>query len=138
MSARRNGTHRTPGHRRHQRRNRDREKAFLARRWPPAKVSPPRLLRPASAVAPSMTGAIAMPAFAAAWDEAWEIGTDQLEDLALKAPSRARSGCCWPCSRPAGPSAMQRSVVEHGGNLEVMLSHAAETLDHKLARLAGA
>jgi hypothetical protein len=35
------------------------------------------------------------------------------------------------------PERYQHMILQHEGNVEVLLRHAAETLDQKLARLAG-
>ena len=76
-------------------------------------------------------------AFAARWDEAWEIGTDCLEDLALKGAEEGSERLLLALLKARRPDRYQRMVVEHEGSLEVLLRHASETLDQKLARLAG-
>jgi hypothetical protein len=76
-------------------------------------------------------------AFAARWDEAWEIGTDYLEDLALKGAEQGSERLLLALLKARRPDRYQRMVVEHEGSLEVLLRHASETLDQKLARLAG-
>src|SRR5438093_6838251 len=68
-------------------------------------------------------------AFAAAWDEAWEIGTDYLEDLALKGAEQGSERLLLALLKARRPDRYQRMVVEHEGSVEVMLRHASETLD---------
>ena len=74
-------------------------------------------------------------AFAARWDEAWEVGTDHLEDLALKGAEQGSERLLLALLKARRPDRYQRMVVEHEGNLEVVLRDASETLKHKLARL---
>jgi hypothetical protein len=76
------------------------------------------------------------PAFASAWDEAWDVGTDHLEDLALKGAERGSERLLLALLKARRPERYARTVVEHEGNLEVVLRHAAESLDQKIARLA--
>ena len=78
------------------------------------------------------------PAFAAGWDESWDIGTDYLEDLALKAAEQGSERLLLALLKARRPERYARTVVEHEGSLEVLLRHASDTLDQKLARLAGA
>ncbi len=74
-------------------------------------------------------------AFAAQWDEAWEVGTDRLEDLALKAAEAGSEKMLLALLKARRPQRYTRSIIEHGGNVEVLLKTASETLDAKLARL---
>ena len=76
------------------------------------------------------------PAFAARWDEAFDEGTDFLEDLALKGAEQGSERLLLALLKARRPERYQRLHVEHSGSLEVMLSHAAETLAAKIARLA--
>jgi hypothetical protein len=76
------------------------------------------------------------PAFAARWDEAFDEGTDRLEDLALKGAEQGSERLLLALLKARRPDRYQRMHVEHSGSLEVMLSHAAETLAAKIARLA--
>ena len=74
-------------------------------------------------------------AFAARWDEAWEVGTDHLEDLALKGAEHGSERLLLALLKARRPDRYQRMVVEHEGSLEVLLRDASETLNQKLARL---
>jgi hypothetical protein len=78
------------------------------------------------------------PAFAARWDEAFDEGTDKLEDLALKGAEQGSERLLLALLKARRPERYQRMQIEHSGSLEVMLNHAAETLAQKLARLPGA
>ena len=78
------------------------------------------------------------PAFAAGWDEAWDIGTDHLEDLALKAAEAGSERLLLALLKARRPERYARTVVEPEGNVEVLLRHASQSLEQKLARLAGA
>jgi hypothetical protein len=76
--------------------------------------------------------------FAARWDEAFDEGTDRLEDLALAGAEQGSERLLLALLKARRPERYQRMQVEHTGSLEVMLSHAANTLAQKLARLPGA
>jgi len=76
------------------------------------------------------------PAFAESWDEAWDVGTDYLEDLALKGAEQGSERLLLALLKARRPERYARTVVEHEGSLEVALRHASDTLDQKLARLA--
>ncbi len=76
------------------------------------------------------------PVFAARWDEAFDEGTDRLEDLAVKGAEQGSERRLLALLKARRPERYQRMHVEHSGSLEVMLSHAAETLAAKIARLA--
>jgi hypothetical protein len=78
------------------------------------------------------------PAFAGAWDEAWDVGTDYLEDLALKAAEQGSERLLLALLKARRPERYTRTLVEHDGSVEVVLRNASETLEQKLARLAGA
>jgi hypothetical protein len=78
------------------------------------------------------------PAFAARWDEAFDEGTDHLEDLALKGAEQGSERLLLALLKARRPERYQRMQVEHSGSLEVMLRHASETLAQKLARIPGA
>ena len=73
--------------------------------------------------------------FAGAWDESWEAGTDRLEDLALQGAEQGSEKLLLALLKARRPQRYARSVVEHGGNVEILIKTAAETLDAKLARL---
>jgi hypothetical protein len=75
------------------------------------------------------------PAFLERWDEAWDEGTDRLEDLALRGAEEGSERLLLALLRARRPERYARTVVEHDGSLEVALRHASETLDQKLARL---
>ena len=77
------------------------------------------------------------PTFAEAWDEGWDVGTDYLEDLALKAAEQGSERLLLALLKARRPERYARTVVEHEGNIEVVLRHASETLDQKIARLVG-
>ena len=77
------------------------------------------------------------PAFAEAWDDGWDVGTDYLEDLALKAAEQGSERLLLALLKARRPERYARTVVEHEGNIEVLLRHASETLDQKIARLVG-
>ena len=76
------------------------------------------------------------PAFAARWDEAYETGTDALEDLALKGAEQGSERLLLALLKARRPDRYQRTQIEHSGTLEVVLNNAAETLAAKIARLA--
>jgi hypothetical protein len=76
-------------------------------------------------------------AFAASWDEAFDEGTDHLEDLALRGAEQGSERLLLALLKARRPDRYQRVQVEHSGSLEVMLRHAADTLAQKLARLPG-
>ena len=78
------------------------------------------------------------PAFAAGWDEAWDVGTDHLEDLALKGAERGSERLLLALLKARRPERYARTLIEHEGSVEVLLRHASDTLEQKLARLAGA
>lgn len=130
-----NGTDCTRRRRRHQRRSRAREQAFLAALAAGKSVA-------AAAAAAGVARRTAYnwrdsdAAFAAAWDEAFEAGTDRLEDLALQAAEAGSEKLLLALLKARRPQRFTRSLVEHGGSLELTLKIAAETLDAKLARLA--
>ena len=75
-------------------------------------------------------------AFAARWDEAFDEGTDRLEDLALSGAEQGSERLLLALLKARRPDRYQRMQVEHTGSLEVMLSHAANTLAQKLARIS--
>lgn len=75
------------------------------------------------------------PHFSARWDEAFDEGTDRLEDLALSGAEQGSERLLLALLKARRPDRYQRMQVEHTGSLEVMLSHAANTLAQKLARL---
>ena len=134
MSERPDNTDCTPRQRRHQRRSRDREKAFLAALAAGKSVA-------AAAAAAGVARRTAYnwresdAAFAAAWDEAWEAGTDRLEDLALQGAEAGSEKLLLALLKARRPQRYTRSIIEHGGSLELTLKTASETLDAKLARL---
>ena len=74
--------------------------------------------------------------FAARWDEAFDEGTDRLEDLALSGAEQGSERLLLALLKARRPDRYQRVQVEHTGSLEVMLSHAANTLAQKLSRLS--
>jgi hypothetical protein len=76
--------------------------------------------------------------FAARWDEAFDEGTDRLEDLALSGAEQGSERLLLALLKARRPDRYQRVQVEHTGSLEVMLSHAANTLAQKLARISEA
>jgi hypothetical protein len=77
------------------------------------------------------------PKFAARWDEAFDEGTDRLEDLALQGAEQGSERLLLALLKARRPERYQRMQVEHTG-LEVMLDQAAITLAQKLARLSSA
>jgi hypothetical protein len=77
------------------------------------------------------------PAFAAKWDEGWDVGTDYLEDLALKAAEAGSERLLLALLKARRPERYARTLVEHEGSVEVLLRHASQSLEQKLARLAG-
>ena len=129
------GTDCTPRQRRHQCRSRERETAFCM-----------ALAAGKSIAAAAAAAGIARrtvygwrendAAFAAAWDDAWEMGTDKLEDLALQGAEQGSEKLLLALLKARRPQRYARSVVEHGGSLELTLKAATETLNEKLARLA--
>src|SRR5262245_23143780 len=64
-------------------------------------------------------------AFAASWDEAFDEGTDHLEDLALRGAEQGSERLLLALLKARRPDRYQRVQVEHSGSLEVMLRHAA-------------
>jgi hypothetical protein len=78
------------------------------------------------------------PQFAARWDEAFDEGTDRLEDLALSGAEQGSERLLLALLKARRPDRYQRMQVEHTGSVEVMLTHAANTLAQKLSRLPGA
>ena len=78
------------------------------------------------------------PLFAARWDESFDEGTDRLEDLALAGAEKGSERLLLALLKARRPERYQRMQIEHSGSLEIMLRHAADTLDEKLARLRGA
>jgi hypothetical protein len=128
------GTDCTRRQRRHQRRSKDREQAFLKA------LAAGKSVAAAAAAAGVARRTVygwreADAVFAAAWDEAWEAGTDRLEDLALKGAEQGSEKLLLALLKARRPQRYARSVVEHGGSIEVALKSATETLDAKLARL---
>jgi len=75
------------------------------------------------------------PVFAGHWDDAWEVGTDRLEDLALRGAEKGNDRLLIALLRARRPERFARSLLEHTGGLEVTLKNASESLDAKLARL---
>ena len=75
------------------------------------------------------------PAFAAGWDEAFEVGSDYLEDLALQRAEAGSERLLLALLRARRPGRFARTVVEHDGSLEVVIQNAKETLHAKLARI---
>jgi hypothetical protein len=75
------------------------------------------------------------PAFAESWDEAWDVGTDHLEDIALRAAQRGSERVLIALLRSRRPERFARTDVHHAGSLELTLTNAAAALDVKLARL---
>jgi hypothetical protein len=136
MSSRSSRTGRTSGQHRNSRRTPEAEEKFLAALRDGKSIA-------AAARAASIGRRTAYDwrdreaAFAASWDESWEIGTDYLEDLALKGAEQGSERLLLALLKARRPDRYQRMVVEHEGSLEVLLRHASETLDQKLARLAG-
>jgi hypothetical protein len=78
------------------------------------------------------------PIFAAAWDESWEVGTDRLEDLALRGAEEGSERLLLALLKARRPERYQHMIVQHEGNVEVLLRDASQTLNQKLARLTGA
>jgi hypothetical protein len=74
--------------------------------------------------------------FAAAWDAAFEEGSDHLEDIALKGAEQGSERLLLALLKARRPQRYARTLVEHEGSLEVLLRHASESLDQKLARLS--
>jgi hypothetical protein len=77
------------------------------------------------------------PQFSARWDEAFDEGTDRLEDLALRGAEQGSERLLLALLKARRPERFQRVQIEHSGSLEVMLDQAAHSLAQKLARLAG-
>jgi hypothetical protein len=75
-------------------------------------------------------------AFGECWDEAWDVGTDHLEDIALRAAQRGSERVLIALLRSRRPERFARTDVHHAGSLELTLNNAAAALDAKLARLA--
>ena len=134
MPARPDGTDCTPRQRRHQRRSREREQAFCQ-----ALAAGKSVAAAAAAAGVARRSVYAWregdATFAAAWDEAWEIGTDKLEDLALAGAEAGSERLLLALLKARRPQRYTRSIVEHGGNVEILIKTASETLDAKLARL---
>jgi hypothetical protein len=134
MSSRRSRTGRTPRPHRNSRRTPEAEAKFLA-----ALTGGQSIAAAARAAGIGRRTAYDWrdrdPAFATTWDEAWDVGTDHLEDLALKAAEKGSERMLICLLRARRPERYARTVIEHEGNLEVVLRHASETLDQKLSRL---
>lgn len=133
MPARPIGTDCTPRQRRHQRRNRECESTFCQALAAGKSVA-------AAAAAAGIARRTAYNwrediTFAADWDEAWEAGTDKLEDLALQAAEAGSEKLLLALLKARRPQRYTRSIIEHGGSLELTLKTASESLDAKLARL---
>jgi transposase-like protein len=130
----RSGTNCTPRQRRHHHRNKEREQAFCRA------LESGKSIAAAAALAgiarrTAYNWREADEAFAAQWDDAWEVGTDRLEDLALKGAEDGSEKLLLALLKARRPKRYGISVVEHGGNLEILLKTASEALDAKLARL---
>jgi hypothetical protein len=135
MSSRRSRTGRTPRAHRNSRRSPEAEAKFLA-----------ALTGGKSIAAAARAAAIGRRTaydwrdrdadFAARWDAAFEEGSDYLEDLALRGAEQGSERLLLALLKARRPQRYARTLVEHEGSLEVILRHAAESLDQKLARLS--
>jgi hypothetical protein len=74
--------------------------------------------------------------FAERWDEAWDVGTDYLEDLALKNAERGSERLLLALLKARRPERYSRTLIDHGGEIEVVLRNAADSLTRKLARFS--
>jgi hypothetical protein len=76
------------------------------------------------------------PRFGEHWNEAWDIGTDYLEDLALKNAELGSERLLLALLKARRPERYSRTLIDHGGEIEVTLRNAAESLTRKLARFS--